>query len=91
MDTVLYDQYVMERYKNGLTGKGSQTKTPEFKFEKPDFSKIPNINKVTLDYNSLNSNLNPRFQKILDTFQTPLLPCNLLLHKALKSEFKKQK
>jgi hypothetical protein len=39
MDTVLYDQYVMERYKNGLTGKGSQTKTPEFKFEKPNFSK----------------------------------------------------
>ena len=39
MDTVLYDQYVMERYKNGLTGKRSQTKTPEFKFEKPNFSK----------------------------------------------------
>ena len=39
MDTVLYDQYVMERYKSGLTGKGSQTKAPEFKFEKPDFSK----------------------------------------------------
>ncbi len=39
IDTVLYDQYVMERYKNGLTGKGSQTKTPEFNFEKPIFSK----------------------------------------------------
>jgi transcription elongation factor Elf1 len=39
LDSVLYDQYVMERYKNGLTGKRSQTKTPEFNFEKPIFSK----------------------------------------------------
>lgn len=39
MDTVLYDQYVMERYRDGTTGKRSQTKTPEFKFEKPNFSK----------------------------------------------------
>ena len=33
----LYDQYVMERYKEGLTGKGSQTKSPDFKFEQPNF------------------------------------------------------
>lgn len=39
MDVILYDQYLMERYKNGLTGKGSQTKTPELKFEKPNFKK----------------------------------------------------
>lgn len=39
IDTVLYDKYVMERYKSGLTGKRSQTKAPEFKFEKPNFSK----------------------------------------------------
>lgn len=39
MDTVLYDQYVMERYRDGATGKRSQTKAPEFKFEKPNFSK----------------------------------------------------
>jgi transcription elongation factor Elf1 len=39
LDTVLYDQYVMERYKEGTTGKRSQTKTPEFNFEKPNFSK----------------------------------------------------
>ena len=37
MDTVLYDQYVMERYKNGLTGRGSQTKKPEIKIDKPEF------------------------------------------------------
>jgi hypothetical protein len=29
----------MERYKEGTTGKRSQTKTPEFNFEKPNFSK----------------------------------------------------
>tara|TARA_B100000073_G_scaffold195512_1_gene161956 strand:- start:1119 stop:2111 length:993 start_codon:yes stop_codon:yes gene_type:complete len=39
MDTVLYDQYIMERYKNGLTGRGSQTRNPELKFDKPSFAK----------------------------------------------------
>jgi hypothetical protein len=39
IDEVLHDQYVLERYKNGLTGKGSQTKEPEFNFEKPNFKK----------------------------------------------------
>ena len=54
IDAVLYDQYVMERYKNGLTGKGSQTKTPEFKFEKPDFSKksfdLPTISELNKEH-----------------------------------------
>ena len=39
IDTVLYDQYVMERYKNGMTGRKSNTPNPEFKFEKPSFKK----------------------------------------------------
>lgn len=54
IDTVLHDQYVMERYKNGLTGKGSQTKTPEFKFEKPNFSKksfdLPTIEELNKEH-----------------------------------------
>jgi transcription elongation factor Elf1 len=54
MDTILYDQYVMERYKNGLTGKGSQTKTPEIKFEKPNFSKksfdLPTIEELNKEH-----------------------------------------
>jgi transcription elongation factor Elf1 len=54
MDTVLYDQYVMERYKNGLTGKGSQTKAPEFKFEKPIFFKksfdLPTIEELNKEH-----------------------------------------
>jgi ssDNA-binding Zn-finger/Zn-ribbon topoisomerase 1 len=39
IDTVLYDQYVMERYKNGLTGKRSNTSDPDFNFQKPNFFK----------------------------------------------------
>lgn len=54
IDPVLYDQYVMERYKKGLTGKGSQTKKPDFKFEKPDFSKktfdLPNIEELNKEH-----------------------------------------
>ena len=36
-DTNLHDQYVMERYKEGLTGKGSNTPNPVFNFPKPKF------------------------------------------------------
>jgi len=39
LDASLYDQYVMERYKNGLTGKGSNTPEPDFNFQKPNFFK----------------------------------------------------
>jgi hypothetical protein len=40
IDPALHDQYVFERYKQGLTGRGSNTPEPvQFKFEKPDFSK----------------------------------------------------
>jgi hypothetical protein len=39
MDVSLHDQYVMERYKNGLTGKNSNTPEPKFEFNKPVFSK----------------------------------------------------
>ena len=36
-DSNLHDQYVMERYKEGLTGKGSNTPDPVFNFPKPKF------------------------------------------------------
>ena len=39
MDTLLYDQYVMERYKNGLTGKRSNTPDPDWNFQEPKFFK----------------------------------------------------
>ncbi|AIX17391.1 DNA primase subunit [Synechococcus phage ACG-2014b] len=35
----VYDEYVMERYKNGLTGKGRNVADPTFKTEKPKFKK----------------------------------------------------
>ncbi len=35
----LYDQYLLERYREGLTGKGTQTKNPDFKFKAPEFNK----------------------------------------------------
>jgi hypothetical protein len=35
----LHDQYVLERYKEGLTGKGTQTKNPDFNFKPPVFVK----------------------------------------------------
>lgn len=36
-NSMLHDQYVMERYKEGLTGKGTQTPNPEFNFHEPKF------------------------------------------------------
>ena len=35
----LHDEYVMERYKQGLTGKGRNVANPKFEFEKPKFVK----------------------------------------------------
>ena len=35
----IYDEYVMERYKSGLTGKGRNVADPVFKTEKPKFKK----------------------------------------------------
>ncbi len=37
--TELYDEYVMERYKAGLTGKGRNVADPDFKISKPKFKK----------------------------------------------------
>ena len=37
LDQPLYDQYVMERYKQGITGKHSNTPNPTFDFKEPTF------------------------------------------------------
>lgn len=54
IDTVLYDQYVLERYKNGLTGKNSNTPDPEFKFKAPTFTKtdldLPKISELNKEH-----------------------------------------
>jgi hypothetical protein len=46
---LLYDQYIMERYKSGLTGKGSNTPSPKFNFEKPKFNKTIFSNLQTIE------------------------------------------
>jgi len=43
---MLHDQYVMERYKEGLTGKGTQTASPKFDFKQPIF-KTSNVLDLT--------------------------------------------
>ena len=48
LDQSLYDQYVMERYKNGMTGKNSNTPDPVFEFETPVFKKKHQFNLPTI-------------------------------------------
>jgi hypothetical protein len=54
LDPTLYDQYVMERYKNGSVGKGSNVSAPKIKFESPVFSKkkidLPSILELDEDH-----------------------------------------
>jgi len=49
-DVVLYDQYVMERYKDNMTGQRSNTPNPEIKSSKPTFLKkdfdLPRISEL---------------------------------------------
>lgn len=41
LDATLHDEYVMERFKSGLTGKGSVVAEPKFEFKTPVFKKTP--------------------------------------------------
>jgi hypothetical protein len=56
IDSSLYDQYIMERYKNGSTGKGSNTPEPKFIFEKPKFTKkafdLPSIAELNKEHSA---------------------------------------
>lgn len=56
IDSSLYDQYIMERYKNGSTGKGSNTPEPKFTFEKPKFTKkafdLPSIAELNKEHSA---------------------------------------
>ena len=38
-DHLLYEQYIMEKFKEGSTGKGTATPNPKFKFSEPKFVK----------------------------------------------------
>ena len=49
----LYDEYVMERYKAGLTGKGRNVANPTFDFEKTTFKKkgdLDNIHSLNISH-----------------------------------------
>lgn len=39
-DSSLYDQYLIERFKEGTTGKGTTVPNPKFNFNKPTFKKV---------------------------------------------------
>jgi len=39
IDSILYDRYILERYKNGLSGKKTNTEEPKFDIKKPVFVK----------------------------------------------------
>ncbi len=43
IDESLYKEYALERYKFGLTGKGTVTPNPEFKTKKPVFKKVTEL------------------------------------------------
>ena len=53
-DTVLHDQYIMERYKSGLTGKATTTPNPVVKTSKPKFTKkdfdLPRISELNKEH-----------------------------------------
>ena len=76
-DINLHDQYVMERYKNGLTGKGSNTPNPVFNFPKPKFkehdicselTKVSDLNKEHLAKEYL---LNRKIKNLSDFYYCP--------------------
>ncbi len=73
----IYDEYVMERYKNGLTGKGRNVSDPKLGFEKPvfkkhgDLKKVSQLNKKHLAYEYLSGRkLNPSLFYFTDKFCT---------------------
>lgn len=41
LDVTVHDEYIMEKFKSGLTGRGSNTPEPKFHFKKPVFDKNP--------------------------------------------------
>jgi len=48
LDQSLYDQYVMERYKQGITGKNSNTPDPTFNFQEPIFKNLKQFDLPTI-------------------------------------------
>ena len=43
----MYDQFVMEKYKSGMTGKGRHTPSPKIPSAKPNFKKNPSAQRIS--------------------------------------------
>ena len=75
-DVVLYDQYVMERYKEGLTGRSSNTPDPVLPSSKPYFKKkdfdLPRISELN---NSHPAKIYLQNRKIPDKYLRELYFC----------------
>ena len=75
-DVVLYDQYVMERYKEGLTGRSSNTPDPVLPSSKPHFKKkdfdLPRISELN---NSHPAKIYLQNRKIPDKYLRELYFC----------------
>jgi predicted RNA-binding Zn-ribbon protein involved in translation (DUF1610 family) len=48
LDSQIYDEYILERYREGLSGKGTVCPEPEFKFKKPVFGASKPVNKLNI-------------------------------------------
>ena len=73
MDTVLYDRYVTEKFKKGITGRSSNTPNPVFNFPKPKFEPkldLPKAseNKIAKQYLE-SRNINPNKFYYTDSFK----------------------
>lgn len=70
LDGSLYNEYVLERYKNGLTGKGSNTPNPKFDFKPPEFNKTKTESEIDLTKISELNIMHPA-RKYLEDRQIP--------------------
>ena len=73
IDTVLYDRYVTEKFKKGITGRSFNTPNPIFNFPKPKFEpklKLPKAseNKIAKQYLE-SRNINPTKFYYTDSFK----------------------
>jgi len=77
LDQTLYDSYVMERYKQGITGKNSNTPDPTFNFQKPIFKNLKQFDLPTIEElnNEHPAKVYLKNRKIPDKFLKQLYYC----------------
>lgn len=77
LDQTLYDSYVLERYKQGITGKNSNTPDPTFNFQKPIFKNLKQFDLPTIEElnNEHPAKVYLKNRKIPDKFLKQLYYC----------------